>query len=83
MVDPTNNRLAVSDEATIASLDDFREAHAARLDPRGRPASDDATILAIRDGAWPAKLHDVEELEEVIAEEHAHKHEDAQKGAAA
>ena len=40
-------------------------------------------ILAIRDGEWPAKLHDVEELEDVIAEEHAHQAEGGQKGEAA
>lgn len=60
--------LAVSDEATIASLDDFREAHAARLDPRGRPASDDATILAgARAVAWMAYGIHGDELSSVDA----------------
>ena len=38
----------VSDEETIAGLDEFREAHIARVDPRGRAAGDDAGAL---DGA--------------------------------
>ena len=38
----------VSDETTIAELDAFREAHIARVDPRGRPAREDAQTL---DGA--------------------------------
>ena len=37
--------LAIGDEATIATLDDFRAAHARRLDPRGRDASADAGVL--------------------------------------
>jgi TRAP-type mannitol/chloroaromatic compound transport system permease small subunit len=28
-------------------------------------------ILCIRDGAWPVRLHDVEELEDVLIQEHA------------
>ena len=40
-------------------------------------------ILAIKTGEWPRKLHDVEELEDVIAEEHAHQTEGEQKGEAA
>jgi TRAP-type mannitol/chloroaromatic compound transport system permease small subunit len=40
-------------------------------------------ILAIRDGEWPAKLHDVEELETVIASEHEQQRRAAQKGEAA
>lgn len=36
-------------------------------------------ILAIRDGQWPKKLHDVEELEQVIVQEHSA----GQKGKAA
>jgi hypothetical protein len=38
--------LAVSDEATIEGLDAFKKEHLERLDPRGRPASDDAERLA-------------------------------------
>ena len=38
-------------------------------------------ILAIRDGEWPRKLHDVEELENVIAQQH--QQQAGQKGAAA
>jgi len=38
----------VSDERTIAGLDAFREAHIARVDPRGRAAREDAQAL---DGA--------------------------------
>ena len=40
-------------------------------------------ILAIKTGEWPRKLHDVEELEDVIAEEHAHQVEGTPKGEAA
>lgn len=40
-------------------------------------------ILAIRDGAWPAKLHDVEEMETVIASEHEYQQKTAHKGEAA
>ncbi|MGB7490527.1 MAG: M14 family zinc carboxypeptidase [Thermoanaerobaculia bacterium] len=40
--------LAVSDEATIARLEAFRTAHARRLDPRGRGATDDKVAV---DGA--------------------------------
>jgi TRAP-type mannitol/chloroaromatic compound transport system permease small subunit len=40
-------------------------------------------ILAIRDGEWPAKLNDVEELETVIASEHEYQRKAAQKGEAA
>ena len=40
-------------------------------------------ILAIRDGEWPSKLHDVEELETVIASEHEYQQKMAQKGEAA
>ena len=30
-------------------------------------------IVCLRDGAWPARLHDVEELESVLAQQHAAK----------
>jgi len=37
--------LAIADEATIADLDGFRDDHASRVDPRGRPAGQDAAAL--------------------------------------
>ncbi|HSN39111.1 MAG TPA: TRAP transporter small permease subunit [Burkholderiales bacterium] len=37
-------------------------------------------ILALRDGRWPRKLHDVEEMETAIASEHAFQQKAAQKG---
>jgi len=40
-------------------------------------------ILALRDGRWPRKLHDVEELETVIAHEHEYQQKAGQKGEAA
>jgi len=40
-------------------------------------------ILAIRDGRWPSMLHDVEEMETVIASEHEFQQRAAQKGEAA
>ena len=36
---------AVGDEATIARLDEFREEHARRVDPRGRAAGEDGAAL--------------------------------------
>lgn len=46
---------AVSEADTIAGLDAFREAHAARVDPRGRPAGDDGALLAqAKAVAWMA-----------------------------
>ena len=38
--------IAVGDEPTIARLEAFREEHAKRTDPRGRPAGDDAKAVA-------------------------------------
>ncbi len=38
--------VAISDAATIADLDAFREAHAVRMDPRRRPAAQDAQALS-------------------------------------
>jgi len=35
----------VSDETTIARLDEVREQHARRVDPRGRPQAEDAKLL--------------------------------------
>ena len=47
--------LAVSDEATIARLEAFRQEHARRLDPRGREASADADAVAgAKSVAWMA-----------------------------
>jgi hypothetical protein len=47
--------LAVGDESVIGDLDRFREEHAARLDPRGRPASADGqTLEGARAVAWMA-----------------------------
>ena len=47
--------LAVSDEETIAGLETFRQAHAQRLDPRGRSAADDTNAVAgAKAVAWMA-----------------------------
>jgi TRAP-type mannitol/chloroaromatic compound transport system permease small subunit len=40
-------------------------------------------ILALRNGRWPRKLHDVEELETAIIHEHENQQKVAQKGEAA
>ena len=40
-------------------------------------------ILALRDGRWPRKLHDVEEMETAVAAEHQFQQQAAQKGDAA
>lgn len=45
--------MAVGDAPTIAELEAFQAAHAARVDPRGRPASGDAAVLdGARAVAW-------------------------------
>ena len=47
--------IAVSDEATIASLDDFRASHLRLMEPRGRSAADDAGAVARQKAvAWMA-----------------------------
>ncbi|OGA48690.1 MAG: hypothetical protein A3G25_12830 [Betaproteobacteria bacterium RIFCSPLOWO2_12_FULL_63_13] len=40
-------------------------------------------ILALKEGHWPRMLHDVEELETVIAHEHEHQQQAVRKGEAA
>ena len=47
--------LAVSDEATVADLDGFRERHARLADPRGRPVAEDAALVqSAKAVAWIA-----------------------------
>ncbi len=47
--------LAVSDEATIAKIEEFRSEHARRLDPRGRSESaDDRVLESEKAVAWMA-----------------------------
>ena len=47
--------LAVSDETTIARLDEFREEHVRRVDPRGRSPREDAPLLGqAKAVAWMA-----------------------------
>ncbi len=47
--------LAISDEATIANLESFRQEHARRVDPRTHPAGEDAALLDDAKGvAWMA-----------------------------
>ncbi len=58
----------VSDEATMADLDGFRAAHAARMDPRRRSAGDDAAALAgAKAVAWMAYGIHGDELSSVDA----------------
>ena len=44
--------LAVSDEATIADLDEFKSAHAALLDPRGKKIPAAADLAETKAVAW-------------------------------
>ncbi len=47
--------LAISDEETISRLDEFREGHASRTDPRGRRAQmDEALLQGAKAVAWIA-----------------------------
>jgi len=58
----------VSDEQTITGLDDFREAHVARVDPRGRSAQDDVRVLdAAKAVGWVAYGIHGDELSSVDA----------------
>ncbi len=58
----------VSDEATVAGLDDFRQDHARRMDPRGRSASEDASALeGAKAVAWMAYGIHGDELSSVDA----------------
>jgi hypothetical protein len=60
--------LAISDEATIRDLAAFREAHARRVDPRGRTAEQDAETLAgAKAVAWVAYGIHGDELSSVDA----------------
>jgi hypothetical protein len=47
--------MTVSDERTMARIDDFKKEHASRVDPRGRSAADDAAVLTeAKAVAWMA-----------------------------
>jgi hypothetical protein len=60
--------LAIGDEATIARLDEFREEHVRRLDPRGRAAREDAKLIEpARAVAWMAYGIHGDELSSVDA----------------
>jgi hypothetical protein len=60
--------LAVSDEETIENLQAFRDAHARRVDPRGRTAEQDAAVLAgAKAVAWVAYGIHGDELSSVDA----------------
>jgi len=60
--------LAISDEETIARLDAFRAEHAQRVDPRGRPESEDAGVLGdAKAVAWIAYGIHGDELSSVDA----------------
>jgi hypothetical protein len=60
--------LAVGDEQTIANLDAFHEAHVARVDPRNRPAAEDAAALdGAKAVAWMAYGIHGDELSSVDA----------------
>jgi len=59
---------AVSDEATIARLDEVRAEHAERVDPRGRPLKEDAKLLEqAKAVAWMAYGIHGDELSSVDA----------------
>jgi hypothetical protein len=60
--------LAISDEPTIARLDEFREEHARRMDPRGRTPAEDAKLLEqAKAVAWMAYGIHGDELSSVDA----------------
>ncbi|HXV75739.1 MAG TPA: M14 family zinc carboxypeptidase [Candidatus Polarisedimenticolaceae bacterium] len=60
--------LAVADERAIADLERFRDEHRARVDPRGRPAAEDAARLdGARAVAWIAYGIHGDELSSVDA----------------